>query len=337
MKVLITGVAGLLGSRFAEYLLEDKNNEVIGIDCCEIWGNTIDNVPDGVTFYRNNLSFDDISFIFEKHKPEYVYHFAAYAAEGLSPFIRKFNYENNILATVNIINNCIKYDVKRLVFTSSMSVYGNGEIPGAYFDETDQPMPIDPYAVSKYACEMDIQIAGVQHNLDWCIIRPHNVFGRNQNLNDRYRNVLGIWMHQIMKEESITIYGDGYQTRAFTEMSNLLPYLLMAGVDEKCSKQIFNLGGLYGISLNYAAETLCEISGYNKSNIKYCEQRHEVKHAVPSPNKSIDILGYHDNISFEQGLRNMWNWVNDNPDRIGDWYYWENYELDKNIYSYWKK
>lgn len=91
----------------------------------------------------------------------------------MSPFIRKFNYENNLISTTNIINECIRYDVKRLVFTSSMAVYGNAIAP---FKEDYIPNPIDPYGIAKYACEMDISVAGKQHGLDWCIIRPHNVY-----------------------------------------------------------------------------------------------------------------------------------------------------------------
>lgn len=117
------------------------------------------------------LATDSLDDIFKANKIEYVYHFAAYAAEGLSPFLRKFNYTNNLVATAGIINACIQYDVKRLVFTSSMAVYGMGNPP---FYEADIPCPADPYGVTKYACEMDLQIAGEQHNMDWCIIRPHN-------------------------------------------------------------------------------------------------------------------------------------------------------------------
>ena len=86
-----------------------------------------------------------------------MFHFAAYAAEGLSPFIRRFNYTNNLVATANVVNMCIKYNVQRLVFTSSMAVYGIGTPP---FDETHAPNPTDPYGVAKYACEMDIQTDG---------------------------------------------------------------------------------------------------------------------------------------------------------------------------------
>ena len=158
-------------------------------------------------FYNEDIA-NDISFIFEKHKPDYVFHMAAYAAEGLSPFIRKYNYTNNLLATAEIVNNCIKYNTKRLVFTSTLAVYGNGKVP---FDESALLMPIDPYGVAKYGCEMDIQIAGEQHGLDWCIIRPHNVYGIKQNIWDKYRNLLGIWMYQNLNDQPLTIFGDGEQ------------------------------------------------------------------------------------------------------------------------------
>ena len=169
--VLITGVAGLIGSRVAKWILTNKPNyQVIGID--NLSGGYEDHIDNKVIFYKADLSTDDLNRIFSLHEVDYVYHFAAYAAEGLSPFIRKFNYTNNIVATANVINACITHKVKRLVFTSSMAVYGNGNPP---FDEDDQPKPIDPYGIAKFACEMDIQVAGEQHGLDWCIIRPHNV------------------------------------------------------------------------------------------------------------------------------------------------------------------
>ena len=149
MKILITGVAGLLGSRLADWILENTNDEVIGID--DISGGYEDNVHEDVILYKEDLSTDDISEIFEHHNPDIVYHLAAYAAEGLSPFIRKFNYSNNLVSTASIINECIKtYSVKRLVFTSSMAVYGHGEPP---FTEEDLPLPIDPYGIAKYGAE----------------------------------------------------------------------------------------------------------------------------------------------------------------------------------------
>ncbi len=194
MKVLITGIAGLLGSRLADYIVENHPDvHIVGID--DLSGGYYENINPKVPEFRKlNLVTGDLESCFEEHKFDYVYHFAAYAAEGLSPFIRQYNYENNLVATARIINQCIKHEVKRLVFTSTMAVYGHGN--GNIFDESQIPQPIDPYGIAKYACEMDIQVAGEQHGLDWCIIRPHNVYGVKQNIWDKYRNVLGIWMYQ---------------------------------------------------------------------------------------------------------------------------------------------
>lgn len=328
--VLITGVAGLIGSRMADWIIENHPEyDVVGID--NLFGGYIENVNPKVIFYKRELSYDDISDIFDTHCIEYVYHFAAYAAEGLSPFMRKFNYSNNVLSTVNIINECIKHNVKRLVYTSSMSVYGHGDLKMNRFDENDTPCPIDPYGISKYACEMDIRVAGEQHGLDWCIIRPHNVAGVKQNIWDKYRNVLGIWMYRILHDMPILIYGDGEQTRSFSYIDDCLEPLWNAAVLENASKQIINLGGTKPCTINDAAKLLMGITGYNK--LEYKEARHEVKWAVPSYQKSVDILGYKDKTEMKVWLKDMWEWAKTQPDR--EQYKWGNYEIEKGIYSYW--
>lgn len=332
-KVLITGVAGLLGARMADWILENKPEyEVIGID--SLFGGYIENVNQNIRFYKRDLAVDNISDIFEKHDFEYVFHFAAYAAEGLSPFMRKFNYSNNVLSTVAIINECITHNVKRLIYTSSMSVYGWGNEQGVRFYEVDQPRPIDPYAISKYACEMDIQVAGEQHGLDWCIIRPHNVYGIGQNIWDKYRNVLGIWMYQILNNLPLSVYGDGKQTRAFSYIEDCLESFWNAAVLDEASKQIINVGGINSHTINEAAEMLCEITGYDKLNIKHLEPRHEVKWCVPSYQKSIDVLGYTERTTLKEGLTKMWEWAKKQPNR--ERYKWDNYEITKGLYSYWK-
>ena len=330
-SILITGNAGLLGSRLADWILENHPEyEVVGID--NLFGGYIENVDDRVVFYKRELSIDSIKDIFDKHEFEYVFHFAAYAAEGLSPFMRKFNYSNNILSTVNIINECISHKVKRLIYTSSMSVYGWGLERGKIFDEDDRPEPIDPYAISKYACEMDIKVAGEQHGLDWCIIRPHNVYGIKQNIWDKYRNVLGIWMYQILNDKPMLIYGDGEQTRAFSYIDDCLESFWNAAVLPEASKEIINVGGERGYTINEAASTLCDITGYNL--IEHKEARHEVKYAVPSSEKSKSVLGYKQSTELEEGLRKMWEWAQTQPNRKQ--YKWENYEITDGIYSYWK-
>jgi UDP-glucose 4-epimerase len=329
MKVLITGVAGLLGSRLADWIIENKPEvEVIGID--DLSGGYEENINPKVNFWQMNLVEHPIENCFEVHKPDYVFHFAAYAAEGLSPFIRSYNYDNNLKSTARIVNECIKHNVKRLVFTSTLAVYGHQD--GNIFDESFVPKPIDPYGVAKYACEMDIQIAGEQHGLDWCIIRPHNVYGVKQNIWDKYRNVLGIWMYQYLNNEKLTIFGDGNQTRAFSYIDDSLEPLWNSAVKEDASKQIINLGGIHEYSIIDAANTLIEVMGGGE--ISFEEQRHEVKHSVPTFKKSIDLIGFKHETNLKEGLIKMWEWAKQQPMR--ERFVWPSYEIEKGIYSYWK-
>ncbi len=310
----------------AEWIIENHSEcQIIGID--DLSGGYRDHVPESVEFHKLDLAKDTISTLFQG--VDIVYHFAAYAAEGLSPFIRKFNYSCNLVATANVVNACIEHQVGRLVFTSSMAVYGVGTPP---FQESDIPSPIDPYGVAKFACEMDIKIAGEQHELDWCIIRPHNVYGRNQNIWDRYRNVLGIWMYQYKKGMPLTIFGDGSQQRAFSSIDDCLEPLWKAGTDPRASKQIINIGSWKYYSIKEASEVLKKVIG--DGNTKHEEARHEVKDALPSHEKSVKLLNYEDKTTLEAGLRDMWNWAKNQPDRPQK--SWDSYELEKGIYGFWK-
>ena len=329
--ILITGVAGLLGSRLADWIIQNyPEYKVIGID--DLSGGYKKNIHSNVIFHDFNLVRDSnqLNLIFDYYKPDYVFHFAAYAAEGLSPFIRTYNYDNNLRSTAAIVNECIKYDVKRLVFTSTLAVYGHGY--GGVFDESQIPKPIDPYGVAKFACEMDIQIAGEQHGLDWCIIRPHNVYGIKQNIWDKYRNVLGIWMYQHLNGEPMTIFGDGKQSRAFSYIDDSLEPLWKAATLPQASKQIINLGGIKEYTINEANEILREIIGGGE--VIYKEARHEVKHAIPTWQKSVDILDFKHETDLKKGLICMWEWAQKQPKR--ERFVWPYYELDKGIYSFWK-
>jgi len=331
MKILITGIAGLMGSRLADWIIENHAEcEVIGID--DLSGGYKENIHPNVIFQELNLVKDShhLNSIFEYYKPDYVFHFAAYAAEGLSPFIRTYNYDNNLRATATIVNECIRHNVKRLIFTSTLAVYGNGY--GGIFDENQIPKPIDPYGVAKYACEMDIQIAGEQHGLDWCIIRPHNVYGTKQNIWDKYRNVLGIWMYQYMNNEPMTIFGDGEQKRAFSYVDDILEPLWNAAILSNASNQIINLGGIEEHSINKANAILREVIG--AGSVIHKEARHEVKHSIPTWQKSVDILGFEHKTSLFTGLTSMWGWAQQQPKR--DRFIWRSYELDNGIYSFWK-
>ena len=334
MIILITGVAGLLGSNFADYILKNKKDiTIIGID--NLSGGYKSNINQNIIFYEEDLlNFDKIEDIFKLHNIDYIFHFGAYAAECLSPFIRKFNYQNNLLTTTNLVNLSIKYNIKRFIFTSSVAVYGFGNNDNKSFnEEITSKNPIDPYGVAKLACEMDIKIASTQHNLDYCILRPHNVYGKKQNIWDIYRNVLGIWMYQILNNEDITIYGDGEQTRAFTYIADIMEPIWQSAISDKSKNQEINLGGIKEIKLIDAAKSLLKITKTNQS-IKYLEKRHEVKHVNCDYIKSINLLDYKMITDLEEGLTIMWEWVQKQPKKNRT--KWDKYELDTGMYGYWK-
>lgn len=328
--ILVTGVAGLLGSRLADWIITNTDHKVIGID--NMSGGYQDNVPKGVKLYKFDLkNLDRVKGVFAKHKPDIVYHFAAYAAEGLSPFIRKYNYENNLISSTNLITASIACDISRFVFASSMSVYGNRYEPP--FHEDLQQCPIDPYGVAKFAVEQDLKIAYEQHGLQYTIVRPHNFYGINQNIWDKYRNVLGIWMYQIMNGMQPTIFGDGEQVRAFSYVDDSILPFWQASQNPDCVDQIINLGGIKEYTINEACNIVCKVAGTDLQP-KYLEGRHEAKHAWSTWDKSVDLLGFEHKIDLEEGLTKMWQWAITQPKR--DRFFWGDYELDKGIYEFWK-
>ena len=332
-RVLITGVAGLLGSHFCKYLL-DKKYVVIGID--NLSGGYIEHVDKRLinsgNFYNVDL-MDRVSLekVFKKNKPDYVYHFAAYAAEGLSPFIRNYNYTNNLLCSVNIINNCINYDVKKIIFTSSMAVYGHGTPP---FVESQMPNPADPYGIAKYSVEMDLKQAFNQFGLKYSILRPHNVIGINQNIWDKYRNVIGIWIRESLAGNSIKIFGDGKQKRAFSDIKYCLEPFEKLMIMGDC--EIFNIGADTEYEIRQIAKLTQKIAEefelYPK--IEYLEERHEVKNAYCNHKKARKILKFSDKTDIEQVIRDMFEWVKRQPVRKSKQM---DYEIEKNMYSFWRK
>ena len=329
-KVLITGVAGLLGSRLASWIIENTDYEVIGID--DLSGGYTENIHNKVKFYKFNLNdLESLKGVFEKEKITIVYHFAAYAAEGLSPFIRKYNYDNNLITSTNLITCSIQYNVSRFVFASSMSVYGDKYKPP--FSEDMKQAPIDPYAVAKYAVEMDLEIAFKQHGLNYTIVRPHNFYGINQNIWDKYRNVLGIWMYQLLNKQNPTIFGDGSQVRAFSYVDDSILPFWNASQKNSCIGEIINLGGIKEHTINDACNVLINVTGQNLKPV-HLEARHETKFAWSTWEKSVKLLDFKHQVDLEEGLSKMWEWAQKQPNR--ERFIWPKYELNKGIYEYWK-
>src|SRR5256886_5909566 len=233
---LVTGGAGFMGSHVTEHLIR-MGHEVVVLD--DLSGGFEENVPKGATFIRGSIvDHELINRLFDRHAFTNVYHLAAYAAEGLSHFIKRFNYTNNLIGSVNVINACINSGrVKCLVFTSSIAAYGKNQVP---MTEDLVPQPEDPYGIAKYAVELDLKESHEMFGLDYIIFRPHNVYGERQNIGDKYRNVIGIFMNQILRGEPMTIFGDGEQTRAFSYIDDVAPVIARSVERRESYKTIFH-------------------------------------------------------------------------------------------------
>lgn len=304
MRILITGIAGLIGSNMARWLIQNTEHDIFGID--NISTGYVDNIPVNAHWELCDiLNQKQLKHLFDTYKPEVCYHFAAYAAEGRSNYIRSFIHENNTVGTSNIINLCVNYNCK-LIFTSSVAVY-SGTPP---FDEEDSPCPIDSYGVSKYCSEMDIQIAGRQQGLFWNIIRPRNVYGPGQSLWDTQRNVMGIWMNQILNKRPMTIFGDGNNKRSFTYIEDILPALYNS---IHIKNQVINIGSGIVYSIKQANEILQKISGYD--NVAYLDPRHEQLAAFCDTEKSERLLVFEDQTKLVDGIAKMWQWAKKQPNR----------------------
>ena len=329
MKIFVTGCAGLLGANYTRHLLAN-GHEVIGID--DLSGGYKAFVTKGEKFSFVKLNLErrkKIVELFEEHKPEVLVHFAAYAAEGLSPFIRNYNYRNNLICSANLINECIKHDTK-FIFTSSMAVYGEQEPP---FTEDKRPQPIDPYGIAKYAVECDLKLAHEQFGLRYNIVRPHNVLGIYQNIWDKYRNVIGIFIRKTLNGQPILVYGDGEQTRAFSDIKYYMePFdRLLTEYDG----EIFNIGADKHFTLNEVADAVQKVGkkyGYEVP-IEHGEPRHEVKHAYCDHTKAKSMLQFSDGTNLDDLIESMFVWAMKQPNRkVKNM----EYEVTKDIYDYWR-
>jgi UDP-glucose 4-epimerase len=327
MKVLVTGGAGFIGSHLADYLI-NKGHDVVVVD--DLSGGFEENFNEKAVLNITGSITDNpvkLAELFECFKFDYVYHLAAYAAEGLSHFIKRFNYENNLIGSVNLINESIKNNVKRFVYTSSAAVYGSGVCI-----EMAVPEPEDSYGIAKLAVERELEISQRMFGLDYTIFRPHNVYGPRQNIGDKYRNVVGIFMNQILKGEPLTIFGDGSQTREFTYIDDIIDIIAESAGDEGMKNEVYNIGSSSEASI---LELTCRVASVMEStpDVKYLPERNEVKNIRCSHEKINAYHGGFKHTDLQAGLEKMAEWVKQHGARESQEF--KNIEVTKNLPESW--
>lgn len=305
-KVLVTGSAGFMGSWIADTLVKE-GREVFGID--NLSGGDIENCGCDYEMFTIDLAIaSQVEKVIKKVKPEIIFHLASCAREGASQFQPLYVTQTNYQAFMTLIEPAIKYGLEKFIFASSMAVYGNQKPP--FNENAMQRMPEDIYGVNKAAIEHSIEILSDIHEFDYVILRPHNVFGERQSLRDVYRNVIAIFMNRIMHREPLYIYGDGNQIRAFSYIEDSLPCYIRC-IDDNIKNEIINIGGKHPITINHLANLVCDAMDAPKEYPRvYLPTRpREVREAWCTWQKSVNLLGYEEEIGYEEGIRRMAIWA----------------------------
>lgn len=299
MRILICGAAGFMGSHLFEHL-QGLGHQVLGLD-----NYSIGTYRNPKILEADHLDKELTAEIISDFKPTLVYFLSAWAHEGLSQFCPIKITENNYTAYLNVLIPSIKAGMKRMILTSSMSVYGAQTPP---FTEEMERKPEDVYAVSKTAMERTTEILSAVHGFEYNIVRPHNCYGNRQAMSDPYRNVVAIFINKCLKGEPFYIYGDGKQKRAFSYIDDVTPYLAEAGFINR-SSEIINIGPLEEFSINELAKEIMKHFPNQPNPIYLPDRPLEVKNAWCSNDKAKALLGYQTSVPFSLGINKMVEWA----------------------------
>ena len=327
MKCLVTGGAGFIGSHVADELIS-MGHDVVVLD--DLSGGFAENVNAKAKFIEGDITDNElVKSLFSENKFDYVFHLAAYAAEGLSHFIKRFNYTNNLIGSVNLINASVNNKIKCFIFTSSIAVYGKNQVP---LNEEMVPMPEDSYGIAKYAVELELKESHEMFGLNYVIFRPHNVYGERQNIGDKYRNVIGIFMNSIMQDKNLIVFGDGEQTRAFSYISDVSPIIAKSPFTKEACNEVFNIGADTPYTVNQLALQIGE-SFAVKPKVKHVPERNEVKNAYSSHEKLYRVFGRHKHVDLKEGIDRMAAWAKKaGPKKSKDF---DDIEIMKNLPPSW--
>lgn len=329
MRVLVTGGAGFIGSHVAAALIS-RGHDVTVLD--DLSGGFSANVPGGATFREGSITDEMlVNRLFDASRFDYVFHLAAYAAEGLSHFIKRFSYENNVIGSVTLLNAALNTGVRGFVFTSSIAVYGRS--PVLPMTEATPPEPEDPYGIAKLAVERELRATRDMFGLDYVVFRPHNVYGPGQNIGDRYRNVVGIFMNQILQGRPMTVFGDGSQTRAFSYVADVAPVIAESIETPAAWNQVFNIGADEPTTLLELARRVAYAMGVTP-DIVHLEPRREVQHAFSTHDRAREVFGSRRLTPLDEGLARMAAWVRAHGPRQSRAF--ERIEVRRNLPAAWQ-
>lgn len=311
MRVLVTGGAGFIGSHMADRLAADGHSVVV-VDN-EFTGRR-ENVPSAARYLRGDVScLDELEPAFAEGL-DAVFHIA-----GQVSLIRSFtdpviDLRTNVQGTVNTLQLCLKYRVPRLLYASSMTVYGRTDrLPTP---ETTPCQPVSYYGITKYAGERYVHTTAERVDLDFDFhvtsFRMYNVYGPRQALDNPYQGVLGIFLGNLERGEPITIFGDGEQSRDFIYIGDVVDAWVGALTNPASFGGIFNLGSGRRLSINQLTDQVLAAFHRTRADqvVQYAPGRPgEQRHVEADIARARDILGWEPRVPFEAGLAKTARWA----------------------------
>ena len=297
MRILVTGGAGFIGSHLVDRLIKE-NHKVIVID--NLTTGKEENINPQAEFYNLDIyDFEKIKPLFEKI--DFVFHLAAIPQILVSIKDPVETSKVNILGTINVFKAAIEAKVKRVIFASSSSVYGNQEkLP---LKENMRPNPVNPYALQKLVGEQFAKLFTKLYGIPIISLRYFNVYGPRININSDYSSVIGKFLKQKAEGKPLTIFGNGEQTRDFCYIDDVVDATIKAMKSKKLKGgEVINIGSGKSYSINYLADL---IGGKRK----YLAPREgDVKHTQADITLAKKLLTWQPKVSFEEGLRRVKEW-----------------------------
>ena len=298
MKVLVTGGAGFIGSHLVDEALEE-GYDVVTID--NLNNGKLENLNKDAKFYKVDIvDIDNLSLVFEKEKPDYVIHLAAQISLRESLKNPIYDAEQNILGSINILECCRKFNVKKVVYASSAAVYGFPKyLP---VDEKHPINPFSPYGVSKHTVEHYLQYYHENFEIDYIILRYSNVYGERQDpLGEA--GVIAIFIDKLKKGERPIIFGDGEQTRDFIYANDVVEANLLA-LEKETENKVFNISTNIETSVNELFKKIKEIMN-SDINPTYEKPIKEVRNIRLDNSLAEKELNWKPKVELNEGLKKI--------------------------------
>jgi len=307
MRILITGIAGFMGSHLADSML-NEGHEVIGID--NLIGGYESNIPKSAKFIKEDLrNLTAITPYFKNI--DVVIHSACTAYEGLSVFSPSLVSENTYQITANVLSASVNLKTKKFIYLSSMARYGSQPI--LPFTEDMTPAPQDPYGIAKYASELLIKNLCDLNGIEYSILVPHNIIGPRQKYNDPFRNVASIMINRMLQNKQPIIYGSGNQKRCFSFMQDVVDPIKSTIYTPIANGEVINIGpDKEFITINELANKIASLMSFSLDPIFVAARPQEVEFANCSADKARKILNYDPKVNLDDGLKELISWISSN-------------------------